>query len=141
MKGYSQKSRRRRDYSQWLVDTGRMNGYLAYEDGKVVGWCNVNLRSALPMYATDTKADESVLSIACFTVEREYRRRGIATALLKRVIKDAKHSGVEVIEAYPRKKAVTEFGRFLGPYEMYQQQGFHDEVVGSRTVVRKYLDR
>lgn len=141
LKGYTRKSRRRRDYAQWLIGIGRMGGYLAYENNRVIGWCNVNFRSALPMYARGTAADKNVLSIACFTVEKEYRRCGVATQLLKRIIQDARQDAIEVIEAYPRKKAITEFGRFVGPYEMYQKQGFHDEIVEGIAVVRKYLYR
>lgn len=141
LKDYARKSRRRRDYAEWLIQTGRMNGYLAYEGDRVIGWCNVNMRSSLPMYAKDTKVDAGVLSIACFTVEKEHRRRGVATALLKRIIEDAEQSGIGLIEAYPRKRAVTEFGRFVGPYEMYRRLGFRDEIAEGRSVVRKYLHR
>lgn len=141
LEGYTRKSRKRRDYAEWLIKTGRMEGYLAYENKQVIGWCNVNLRSALPMYAINTKFDSRVLSIACFTVEKEYRRRGVATELLKRIIKDARQNGIGVIEAYPSKRAITEFGRFVGPYEMYQRLGFQDEVAEGRPVVRKYLHR
>lgn len=141
LEGYSGTSRKRRDYAEWLIQTGRMNGYLAYEDNKAIGWCNVNARSALPMYAKDANADAGVLSIACFTVEKGYRRRGVATELLKRIIEDAMQSGIAVIEAYPRKRATTEFGRFVGPYEMYKRLGFQDEVTEGRPAVRKYLHR
>ena len=138
---YSRSSGRRRDYAEWLIETSRLRGYLAYEDGKVVGWCNVNLRGTLPMYALGPRSDKGVLSIACFMVEKEYRRRGIATKLLRRVIQDATKEGVAVIEAYPRKRAVTEFGHFLGPFSMYERQGFREEIVNGRAVMRRYLDR
>jgi GNAT superfamily N-acetyltransferase len=141
LREFTQKTRRRRDYTEWLIETGRMRGYMAYEDGRVVGWCNVNLRNAFPKYKGLSKRGRGILAVACFIVEKEYRRRGVATRLLKRIIADAKKSGIQAIEAYPRKKAVTEFGRFLGPYSMFEAHGFRDEVVDGRNVVRRYLDR
>jgi hypothetical protein len=50
LKEYDSKSPIRKEYAKWLVENGMMKGYLAYENGKVIGWCNVNMKSALPKY-------------------------------------------------------------------------------------------
>jgi GNAT superfamily N-acetyltransferase len=139
LKEYKSTNTIRKEYAKWLVEHDMMKGYLAYENGKVIGWCNVNMRSALPKYDDNSKDSESVLSIACFMVEKEYRRKGIAQKLLDRIIKDAREQGIRVIEAYPRKKAQTESGSFHGPYSMYEKNGFMSEKIKGMDVVRRYL--
>ncbi|MHB0898008.1 MAG: GNAT family N-acetyltransferase [Spirochaetales bacterium] len=82
---------RKRNYAVWLIEKGIMQGYLAYEDNKVIGWCNSNSKRSFPRLNTisDTQ-EETIKSIVCFIVEKEYRNRGIASALVQEVIKDAK---------------------------------------------------
>jgi GNAT superfamily N-acetyltransferase len=139
LKQYDCKSPVRKEYAKWLIDKRMMKGYLAYESGKVIGWCNVNMKSALPKYNDFSEENENVMSIACFTVQKEYRRKGIAQKILNRIIKDAQENGVKVIEAYPRIKAQTEYGNFRGPYSMYEKNGFISEKINGVNVVRKYL--
>jgi GNAT superfamily N-acetyltransferase len=136
---YSSKSRIRRNYAKWLIENGIMKGYLAYEDGKVVGWCNVNKRSVFPKLKGVSEDGEDILSIACFLVEKEYRRKGIAQKLLDRIMMDAKKEGIRVIEAYPRKRARTDYGNYHGVYSMYEKSGFQTGKVKGRDVVRMYL--
>ena len=139
LKEYASKSPVRKEYAKWLIENDRMQGYLVYENGKVVGWCNVNMKPALPKYNDFSKESENIISIACFMVQKEYRRKGIAQKLLRRIIKDAREKGIRVIEAYPRVKAQTEYGNFHGPYSMYEKNGFIVERINGVDVVRKYL--
>jgi GNAT superfamily N-acetyltransferase len=139
LKEYASKSPIRREYAKWLIENGRMQGYLAYESEKVVGWCNVNTKAALPKYNDFSHESENILSIVCFLVQREYRRKGVAQNLLGRIIRDAQEKGVRVIEAYPRVKAQTEYGNFRGPFSMYEKNGFILEKIHGVDVVRKYL--
>ena len=139
LKEYDQKSPRRKEYAEWLIDSGRMKGYLAFENGKVIGWCNANRKTALPKYSDASSESAGVLSIACFMVQKEFRRKGIAEKLLVRVIRDAREEGIRIIEAYPSKRSQTDWGNFLGPYSMYEKHGFQPEKIGGTIVVRKYL--
>ena len=139
LKEYKSKSPIRKEYAKWLIESGRMKGYLAYENGKVIGWCNVNMKSAFTKYNDLSEEGENVLSIACFMVEKEYRGTGIAQKILTRIIKDAQAAGIRIIEAYPRKKAQTEYGNFHGPYSMYEKNGFKSEIIKGVDVVRRYL--
>ena len=138
-KEYDSKSPVRKEYAKWLVENGMMKGYLAYENGKVIGWCNVNRKSELPKYDDASKESTHVISIACFLIQKEYRRKGIAQKLLNRIIKDAKKEGIRIIEAYPRIRAQTVFGNFHGPYSMYEKNGFRSEKIDGIDVVRMYL--
>jgi GNAT superfamily N-acetyltransferase len=114
LKEYDSKSLIRKEYAKWLIENSRMKGYLAYENGKVIGWCNTNMKSAFPKYNNISEESTSVISIACFMVQNEYRRKGVAQKLLGRIIKDAKKEGIKIIEAYPKKKAQTEIVNFQG---------------------------
>ena len=139
LKEFRSKSTRRREYAKWLIENGIMKGHLAYENGKAIGWCSVNLKSAFPGLDDLSEDSENVLSIACFIVEKEYRRKGVAQKLLNRIVKDAKENGVRIIEAYPRRRAQTEWGNFHGAYSMYEKNGFRSEKTGGADVVRRYL--
>lgn len=139
LKEYQSKSKIRREYAKWLIEHDRMKGYLAYENGKVIGWCNANRKSALPKYDDGSEASVNTLSIACFMIQKEYRRKGISQKLLKRVIRDAQEEGIKIIEAYPRRKAQTEYGNFHGAYSMYEKNGFIPETIKGVEVVRRYL--
>ena len=136
---YSNTSNRRKDYARWLIETGRMCGYMAYEDGKVIGWVNVNNKDKYPRLNDIYNNQEKILSIVCFLVEKEHRGKGIAQKLLNRIIKDAKEKGYPIIEAYPKKKAKSEYGSWNGPYEMYMKNGFEEFKIGKNKVVRRVL--
>lgn len=130
---------RRKEYAKWLIETGRMKGYMAYEDGSVVGWVNTNEKKNYPMLDHIYDASEKVLSIVCFIVQKEYRRKGIAKQLLSRIVEDAKGRGYSALEAYPKKRSKSEYGIWNGPYEMYIKSGFIDYNIGKVSVVRKSL--
>lgn len=110
-----------------FIQTGRMQGYLAYDQEKVVGWCNADRKQAyrnvnynFPEEVPDN--GEKIKSIACFSVAPEYRGRGVATALLEYVCQDAKEEGFDLVEAYPF--ANNEYHAYHGPISMYEKVGF-----------------
>ena len=139
MKEYENANRKRREYATWLVEKGIMRGYLAFDHGKVVGWCNVNDKSAFSKYNNIQTDEENVISITCFVVQKEHRGKGIAQKILDKIIEDAKINHKKIIEAYPRRNSRTEFGSFHGPYSMYEKNGFKLERVRGVEVVRRYL--
>lgn len=136
---YSNPGKRRKEYAAWLIETGRMKGYMAYEKGKVVGWVNANDRAKYPRLENLNDNEDKVLSIVCFIVDKEHRGKGIARKLLNRVIEDAKEKGYSIIEAYPKKGAKSEFGAWNGPYEMYKRTGFTEIQIEKNKMVRKYV--
>lgn len=136
---YSSQTNRRKDYAQWLIETGRMRGYMAYKDDKVVGWVNSNDKTKYPRLRGIHDDKEKVLSIVCFIVEKKHRGKGIAQKLLNRIIEDAKEKGYSVIEAYPKKGAKSEYGRWNGPFEMYEKTGFSEYEMGKDKAVRKCI--
>lgn len=103
----------------------RMQGQLAYVDGKVVGWCNAGpwrLMSAL--HAEPEPLADSLGEITCFIVSSAHRRRGVATALLAAACEDLRAQGLATVEAYARTDDASAAQNHHGPLAMYLAQGF-----------------
>ena len=98
---------------------GRTFGYLAYVGGRPVGWVNASFRSDYGLYRlVDAGGPEprSVIGVSCFVIAPPFRRHGIASALLDRVIADASTRGAAWIEGYPlNKPEESDAGHFRGP--------------------------
>lgn len=85
-------------------------GVIAYLDGEPVGWCAVEPK---PAYSRLQRArvvtegsrqephDASVWAVTCFVVRVGYRRRGVAAALLRGAVAQARGAGARVVEGYP----------------------------------------
>ena len=123
-----------------LIKSGKMQGYLAYAGGKVVGWCNANDRSAYKN-VNFTPADDDgkkVKSTVCFCIAPGKRGMGIASALLERVCADAAADGYDYVEAYPFMH--NEHKAYHGPQVMYEKYGFEKHsAVGPCNILRKKL--
>src|SRR6185369_1658781 len=67
-----------------FIDRGQLRGYLAYQDGKVVGWCNANRYDRYTTLDDRSKAVAGAIGVlACFIVAPAYRGQGIAARLLQ----------------------------------------------------------
>ena len=140
----------RRKLAAEYVKNGDIQGYLAYYDNKVVGWCNANTKSdclnciSWLMFMKNVPTGESepeikVKSIFCFAVAPDMKRKGIASRLLERVVQDAGEDGFDFVEAYP-KSNMKETDNFEGPMRMYEKAGFEVvEELEEIVVVRKRL--
>jgi GNAT superfamily N-acetyltransferase len=120
---------------------GRTFGYLAYVDGRPAGWVNASLRSDYGLYRLvdlDGPEASSVIGVSCFVIAPPFRRHGIASALLDRVIADASERGVSWVEGYPHNAPEkSDASHFRGPRSMYDAHGFKPiEVREHDTVVR-----
>ena len=121
-------------------------GYLAYVDGRPVGWVNASFRSDYGLYRlVDTGGPEprSVIGVSCFVIASPFRRHGVASALLDRVIADASTRGGSWIEGYPlNEPKANDAGHFRGPRSMYETRGFQSvEVRENYTVMRLAVGR
>lgn len=139
----------RREYAIQYVEEGKITGYLAYYEGRVIGWCNANRKSdCLRCYGlgwigddvSDGLLDSKIKSVFCFTVAPHMRRQGVARLLLERVYQAAKREGYAYLEAYPNKQRIDEYYDYVGPLALYREFGFvlHKEF-GDRLVLRKTL--
>lgn len=134
---------RNREKAIELIKAGRMRGYLAYVDGKPIGWVNANdkdnyERLALFEEMRDDGKDR-ICSVVCFVIKSGFRRKGVATRLLERVCEDYKADGYRYVEAYPDTHAVSSEDNFNGPLSLYKKNGFHShkELKDCRIVRRE----
>lgn len=127
------------------ISKGLMQGYLAYYDKNVIGWCNTNDKSAydnvnfaLPM--EESEKSKKVKSIVCFCIAPEYRDKGVATELLERICSDAKNEGYDYVESYPFIHDANK--SYHGPQSMYEKNGFieHKKINGC-TIFRKIFNK
>ena len=111
-----------------LIAAARMKGYLAYADGKPVGWCQAAPRWLIPNLQLDESLAvddlDRVGAVVCFTIAEPYRRRGIAGALLEAACDGFRAQGLAVAEAYPRTNATDDAHNYHGPLALYLQAGF-----------------
>jgi len=142
---------KRRELAIQYIKSGIIQGYLAYYDGRVVGWCNANnksdclyctswLRFMTPINEIDSDPYDKVKSIYCFTIAPDMKRKGIAKQMLQYACQDAADNGYDYVEVYPEKEVVNILYDFMGPVEMYKNFGFviHGETE-HKLVMRKQL--
>jgi GNAT superfamily N-acetyltransferase len=125
-----------------LLLSGRAFGYLAYAGDRVAGWVNASMRSECARFRLGTEADGAVISVSCFAIAPPYRRHGVASALLRRVLTDAPSRGAAWVEAYPLNAADrSDAGNHRGHLELFLAHGFqvaerreHDTVLRHRVL-------
>ena len=124
---------KRRELARQYVREGVIQGFLAYDGDRIVGWCNANAKSEC-LHCTSwlrnmksVDMDDKTLkikSVFCFVIAPDMRRKGVATQLLERVCEDAKADDFDIVEAYPNKAFVSTSHDFMGTVGMYEKTGF-----------------
>lgn len=137
----------RKEKAREFVRAGSIQGYLAYYEDEIVGWCNTNAdcRLCLDFLSSywpteEYREDIKVKFVFCFMVAPKMQRKGVATKLLERVCKDAERDGFDFIEAFINKEFIYDSHDFRGPLAMYEKCGFF--IYSQRedkVVVRKLL--
>src|SRR5262245_35042174 len=88
-----------------IVRGGEVPGILAYAGGEPIGWCAFAPRESYPALGRSRILkpvdDEPVWSVTCFFVKREYRRKGVTSALLDAAAAWAVRKGARLLEGYP----------------------------------------
>ncbi len=109
--------------------SGATLGYLAYVDGRPAGWVNASRRSTYAKYNDvdpDGPAPDTVVGVSCFIIAPPYRRHGVSSALLDRVVTDREAHGAGYVEGYPRRADTGEDSEsFCGPRSMFDARGFY----------------
>lgn len=136
-----------------MVRAEKIRGYLAFDKGISIGWCNANDRmnyyrvgefdlSNVPEdeAAPNCQRKGQIKSVVCFEISPEYRGKGIATQLLNRVCDDAKMEGYDFVEVYPVEQMQNNVLAFTGPIHLYEKAGFTEfSRTGTTIVMRKAL--
>lgn len=138
----------RKKYAISAIKNRKLQGYLAYEQGKVIGWCNTNEKNQCVqcegwrqiLTSVHQEHSQKVKSIFCFYVHPEYQKIGVASKLLERIIIDAREEGFDILEAYPDKSFNELYQEFMGPQQLYHNFGFDALYeIDEKIVVRKLL--
>ena len=121
-----------------LVSEGSMDGYLAYQNDKVVAWCAAG---SSKLYRALPEAEETLARIICFNVDPDLRQQGIASELLDIVISDLESRGFAAVEAAPSNSEVSDKS-FQGTTEMFEKRGFERvaEINENQVLMRKHFD-
>ena len=127
------------------LSAGTTSGYLAYIGRQPAGWVNASVRSEYGLYqivSANGPEPRSVIGVSCFVVAPPFRRHGVASALLDRVIADAPARGASWIEGYPHNEPEpNDAGHFRGPRSIYEARGFQPVERHERfTVMRRSAD-
>ena len=121
-----------------------MDGFLAFDGDRAVGWCGAAPMAVVPAFADDAVPDkDDVAVIMCFSIAPDYRRRGIARSLLRAACTSFAEQGLSIVEANPRPGAATDAQHHFGPLELYLSEGFvhdRDDPEDGSVYVRKQLD-
>lgn len=109
------------------IDNGNMEGFLAFDEDKCIGWLNANDWRKLKRmheYVEDTIGDKKVGIPICFVIHPDYRNYGVATALLKEAVNDFKEQGYDAILAIPVYSENFSPKLYRGTVSMYEKIGF-----------------
>lgn len=126
-----QRAERNRIEKRKLVSGGRAHGILVYDLGRPVGWCQYGPKEEAPRIDRGRKYRKLDLGagpgelwrITCFSVDRAYRNRGVASAALDAALNSIRKKGGGTVEAYP----VTNRGAlaaWFGSVPMFEKRGF-----------------
>jgi GNAT superfamily N-acetyltransferase len=118
-----------------------MSGVVALAGLEVIGWMKLSpapavgklyaqrLYRGLPCFSGDRAG---VLTVGCFLVDPDFRRRHVAELLLAEGMAIGRGSGARAIEAFPRRaEGVSDAELWMGPLEAFERAGFA-EVHGFR---------
>lgn len=133
-----------------LVQENQPTGILGFYEEQPIAWCAFAPREhylKLVKSRVHKRIDgNSVWSIPCFFIDKNFRNLGVSVELLKGVINYAKEKGIEIIEAYPSIPTVDRLPDsfvWTGLYKSFERAGFEivDCTSKNRPMVRYYTYR
>jgi GNAT superfamily N-acetyltransferase len=114
-----------------LVEQGVVPGILAYKGDGAIGWCSIAPRE---QYGSLERSpvlrrldDEPVWSLVCLFVDDDYRREGVAQALVSAALEYAIDQGAEIVEAYPTTSGSADLPpvtSYMGFTPLFERLGF-----------------
>ncbi|MFN0059601.1 MAG: GNAT family N-acetyltransferase [Planctomycetota bacterium] len=94
----------RRAFKQ-LIERGAVTGSIAFCGDEPVGWCCIGPKQDFLRLAKSrvlaTDAAPRTWAVTCFYIPAKWRNRGVASALLRDVVKLARARGADELEGYP----------------------------------------
>ena len=136
------------------IESGEMEGFLAFHGGDVIGWANIQPRHKLPHCFERMQIPPTPLTCAayeaavvvCFVIAPEHRHQGVARALLAFAMSSLSARGIKLLDAFPFKSGDSNPGQFKatdhyhGSQSMFVAAGFVPlSETQSLTAMRKQL--
>ena len=137
---------RKRVYAKELIENGTLNGFVALDGDMIIGFCNADLKNSYFRLSRENSADswkgveenDKILSIVCYIVAPDMRRKGVAKALLDGACRYAQESGYDYVEGYPPLGEFSE-RHCGGSLSMYMNAGFEIIDIPNGIIARKNL--
>ena len=132
-----------------IVESGKVPGILAYEEGVPIAWCSVAPREDFPVLDRSPvlkRVDgQPVWSVVCFFIAKGYRHQGLSAIVLRAAVEYANQNGAYIVEGYPiepKKDSAPDIYAFTGMLSTFQQAGFIEVMRRSenRPIMRFYLE-
>jgi ribosomal protein S18 acetylase RimI-like enzyme len=120
------------------VVSGKMDGYLGYKEGRIVGWCAAG---SSMLYPALPDAEDTLARVLCFNIDPDHRQQGVAGELLDLILQDLNDRGFAAVEAAPSIEPASARS-FQGTVPMFTERGFEKvtEMNQSQVLMRRYLD-
>ncbi|MDQ6709661.1 MAG: GNAT family N-acetyltransferase [Candidatus Dormibacteraeota bacterium] len=130
--GRSRTAAQNRSDKECRVREGRTHAALVYDGATCVGWCQFGPADELPRIKHKRAYLEALTAlpdwrITCFFIDREYRRRGVASAALAGALYEIARLGGGTVESYPEDvegRAVSASFLHNGTVSMFEAHGF-----------------
>ena len=127
----------RKDAIKRRVREGVPIGLLGYVDNEPVAWCSVAPKDSYRELGGPTQPGETVWSLVCFFVKREFRGAGMTEQLIRGAATEARSQGATILEAYPVDPGSPSY-RFMGYVPTFERAGFlHVRLAGIRRHVMR----
>lgn len=111
-----------------------VKGIVALRDERAVGWMKLCPAASIPKLYEQrlykglpcfNGPREGVLSVGCFLVDEDFRREGVARALIRHGLSVAAQTGARAIEAFPRRSEQAGPAElWTGPSALFLEAGF-----------------
>lgn len=123
------------------IADGTVQGLLAWEGDRVVGWTHLGPASRFVTQAGPTFPGEpdDVAAIVCFAIQADARGSGLARALLDAALVHLAAAGYREVVALGARPELDAGEQFTGPVSMYRAAGFEGEHGERRVRMRRAL--
>lgn len=103
------------------IAAGTMNGYLAYEGERAIGWLAANRGNNFKMVPPTS---ESTARMLCFVIGGDHQGIGVATQLLNFAVEDLRKQGFAAVEAAPLASDEFASWAYRGKLSTFLKAGF-----------------
>ena len=128
-----------------IVESGVVTGVILYAGESPAAWVSLQPREAFSRLERSRAArridNESVWSVVCFFVHKDFRGRGAMRRLVAAAVEHARAAGAEWIEAYPKDLEdvrPTADAAYVGLLPVFVEAGFTEVArhIKGRPIVR-----